>query len=201
MASNYQRSTFMRFSTHAWLVCALLLGQVLEAQSSDCSPFVPISFSHAKLTANNLGGMGPNIDDEKILRYQNVATLEEYGNIDLVVQNLTTYEPFKAAENGLSGVLGKVNMKQGTSVDLRYHLVYSDSIVQTFDRNYGDGGMRNIHISRPVPYHQLRVPSASNPASYTSAGFYFSILDIDQARTEPTLNHEILSVKGMHTHA
>mmetsp|Transcript_8955 Transcript_8955/g.16119 ORF Transcript_8955/g.16119 Transcript_8955/m.16119 type:complete len:430 (+) Transcript_8955:56-1345(+) len=107
-------------------------------QLVDCSPATPTTttttnacgFSHpteirmenSHLVTNNLGGAGPDTDSPKELRFTGVATIDG-ANVDLVVQSMSTYQPGVAEGNGVFGEFGRINVKEGSSVDLKFSFV------------------------------------------------------------------------------
>lgn len=99
-----------------------------------CSNVKDWTFTHATVTQNNLGGVGPDTADTQEIRYSGVA-----DGIDLI---LTTNKPYAvnpkikdydgrmldgAGNNGMNGKFGIVNVKGGTSVDMTFTLVEADT--------------------------------------------------------------------------
>lgn len=61
-----------------------------------------LDFYNSNVTVRNLGGMGPDVDKEPLIRFENLGTVQAQGAgnegaeeriIDLVVRNLTEYTP------------------------------------------------------------------------------------------------------------
>jgi hypothetical protein len=89
----------------------------------------------SNLTANNLGGMGPNFDDEPEMRFENVGEYEG-RQLDLVVTNVTTYLPrdcraipSPCPPNGMggNGTLGLINIRLRRRTDFRFCFVDHES--------------------------------------------------------------------------
>jgi len=102
----------------------------------DCENVQDWNFMNAQVTVNNLGGVGPNKEDTKEIRYSGVA-----NGIDLV---LTTDAPYAvnpkvkdfngtqldgAGNNGINGKFGQVNVKGNTAVQMTFTLVEEGSDV------------------------------------------------------------------------
>jgi len=94
------------------------------ATAADCANVLDWNFFHSTVTANNLGGVGPNKSDNEEIRFAAIS-----DGIDLV---LTTNKPYKPNDtgkkpgednNGISGKFGVVNIKGGTEVAMQFTLV------------------------------------------------------------------------------
>lgn len=80
-----------------------------------------LDFEKAKVTSNNLGGMGPNEGDPEELRYQAIARLSDGRDVDLVVTTESPYTRVKSAMNGKGKKgLGKINLENGQGVELKF---------------------------------------------------------------------------------
>jgi hypothetical protein len=98
-------------------------------------PSTYLDFRSAEVTSNNLGGLGPNLNDAEEIRYSRVGVFEG-GALDLVVtadkdisQNWT-YKPWNVSQNGLNGEFGIVNLFSGeerhdSEVHLHFAIVQS----------------------------------------------------------------------------
>ena len=67
-----------------------------------CTAVAKLDFYNSNVTVRNLGGMGPDVDKEPLIRFENLGTVQAQGAgnegaeeriIDLVVRNLTEYTP------------------------------------------------------------------------------------------------------------
>ena len=82
----------------------------------------------ATLTANNLGGAGPNFDDEPVLRYADVTT-KDGESVDLVVSVVDGTE-YLVADNydkyqGQWELFGQINVRDDSTASLRFSFVDS----------------------------------------------------------------------------
>jgi hypothetical protein len=82
----------------------------------DVQPLI-FEFDHAVTTRNNLGGMGPNLDEPHGLVFGNIAEIDGV-ELDLMITNMTEYTPKNSAKNGVNYALGIVNI--GTNSDTRF---------------------------------------------------------------------------------
>jgi hypothetical protein len=74
---------------------------------------------------SNLGGQGPD-DGEKALRFIGVATRGDAA-IDLLITTVGPYTAKNTIRNNVKGCFGVINVKSGTSADLKFSLVASGS--------------------------------------------------------------------------
>jgi len=72
---------------------------------------------------SNLGGYGPDSGPEEI-RYEEAATVNG-KKVDLVVTAASDYQSYVPGQNGVTGNFGQINVKYGTSVDLKFQYVKS----------------------------------------------------------------------------
>ena len=86
------------------------------AQTWNCTNVLDWNFFGAQLTENNLGGLGPNLQDNQELRYSGVIAKGSLHG-DLVVKADKRYQVHNATKNGLSGEFGQINI-QGSSMAL-----------------------------------------------------------------------------------
>mmetsp|Transcript_49275 Transcript_49275/g.107215 ORF Transcript_49275/g.107215 Transcript_49275/m.107215 type:complete len:1143 (-) Transcript_49275:96-3524(-) len=68
---------------------------------------------------NNLGGLGPEANEDGTLVWAEVA-LANGVPVDLVVENVSEYIPFSTEGNGQRGEFGIINVASGSSVTLRF---------------------------------------------------------------------------------
>jgi len=96
-----------------------------SAQTWNCTNVLDWNFFDAKVTANNLGGLGPNFQDKEEIRYSGV-----HDKFDMVVTVGPGYHtvPNKyglsgSTNNGLLGKFGQVNTAGSSQADLKFRLV------------------------------------------------------------------------------
>jgi len=110
-------------------MCRLLLIAGLfaaaSAQTWNCTNVLDWNFFDAKVTANNLGGLGPNFSDPEEIRYSGV-----HDKFDMVVTVGPGYHtvPNKyglsgSTNNGLLGKFGQINTAGSSQADLKFRLV------------------------------------------------------------------------------
>eukprot|EP00448_Togula_jolla_P018747 CAMPEP_0170591452 /NCGR_PEP_ID=MMETSP0224-20130122/12413_1 /TAXON_ID=285029 /ORGANISM="Togula jolla, Strain CCCM 725" /LENGTH=585 /DNA_ID=CAMNT_0010915321 /DNA_START=72 /DNA_END=1829 /DNA_ORIENTATION=+ len=87
----------------------------------DCSEILTLNPLVA--VQSNLGGLGPDSGPEEI-RYEAAATVKRQS-VDLVVTASSDYQAQSTAQNGVFGKFGQINVKYGTSVDLKFQYVLS----------------------------------------------------------------------------
>jgi hypothetical protein len=81
---------------------------------------VVIDYNMASTQYSNLGGLGPDFNAPKALRFDNIAHIENDQTLDMTVTNLTEYKPANTANNGLNGEFAQVNIGGGTSTKFRF---------------------------------------------------------------------------------
>ena len=86
---------------------------------------------------NNLDGQGPQSSDPSEIRYRHVAVYEG-GHLDLVVSVVagTAYTPHDVSLNGCSGKFGRFNIKVGSSVDLKFELQDSETLLPIAPKSF-----------------------------------------------------------------
>jgi hypothetical protein len=145
------------------------------AAHSDCSNVKDWNFFHSSVTANNLGGVGPNKSDKQEIRYADVA-----DGIDLVLtvnsaKQARKYEVNpKWFGNGINGKFGVVNIKGGTSVALKFTLVEAGTenpvsiapdqkvFFSVFDLDNSDkSGKRHEYLEFTTPVDSYSVASGT----------------------------------------
>lgn len=112
----------------------------------------PMDFMAATVLQSNLGGQGPD-DGQKILEFQNVMP-----GTNLVVKATSEYSPNSlnadggVNRNGIWNGFGVINMASGTSVDLTFSFVESDSrvpkVMSNFIMSFFDADHGMSHQSR-----------------------------------------------------
>jgi len=104
---------------------------------------VKLEFTGKTVSPNNLGGLGPDLDDvdNQVIRFIEIDSVEEanggstVGLYDLILANTTEYksneETFTdgvsqgSLLNGVEGAFGQVNVQQGHSLGVEACFVYS----------------------------------------------------------------------------
>jgi len=81
-----------------------------------------VDFGAGTLSANNLGGVGPQAGAEEI-RYANMGTSETGKAFDVVVTALGPYDPPKPEINGIKGEFGAINQRKGSTTDFKFSFV------------------------------------------------------------------------------
>ena len=93
------------------------------------------AFDGTEIAYSNLGGAGPLMPlgasaGRHGIRYVNVGAVYTPGgaiNLDLVLANLTSYQPYDPSLNLLNGQFAAVNLACNTAVDLRVTIQFSCS--------------------------------------------------------------------------
>jgi len=86
--------------------------------SEFCEDTNIMTLAHAD--RNNLGGMGPNKGQPKVVRFVNV--FPAYSKvIDLEVSTTSKYYPHNTSANGRIGAMGRLNLKTGSYADITFH--------------------------------------------------------------------------------
>lgn len=88
---------------------------------------VVMDYNMASVAYSNLGGLGPDTDSPRGLRFNNIAAIENDEMLDLIVTNLTHYRAANVANNGLNGQFAQVNILGGSNAQLRFTFVKSGS--------------------------------------------------------------------------
>lgn len=86
---------------------------------------VSLTFDNSQVAYNNLGGGGPDINSPEGVKYTNVATVNG-RSIDLTINAVGDYSPFKATKNGKAGKYGIINMKRGVEATFDFALTGTD---------------------------------------------------------------------------
>lgn len=122
-------------------------GNRLETDASLCLPARALNFSAAWVAHNNLGGQGPNDDDEQKLTFAGI-TIAAGAVVDLVITSTSPYNAHNSSHNGLHGPFGLVNVNVNSSVGLHFRFVEHDSgrparmepfLFTVFDLDAGSG--------------------------------------------------------------
>jgi len=102
------------------------------AQTWNCTNVLDWNFAGAKVTQNNLGGLGPNFDDKHEIRFSGVLADDSGKQIDMVVTADSSYKLHNNLMNGLwsngsdaPGAFGQVNIMDNSDVTLKFSLVES----------------------------------------------------------------------------
>jgi len=86
---------------------------------------VSLTFDNSQVAYSNLGGGGPDSDSPEGVKYTNVATVNG-RSIDLTINAVGEYSPFKASKNGKAGKYGIINMKRGVEATFDFALTGTD---------------------------------------------------------------------------
>ena len=94
-------------------------------------PYFDLLIEGSEITANNLGGIGPNFDDEPVLRYADVTTTEEGRPVDLVV-SVQEGSEYLVADNfeqyqGVWELFGQINVRDNSTAHLDFSFVDSET--------------------------------------------------------------------------
>lgn len=84
---------------------------------------VSMDFNLATVAYSNLGGLGPDFDAPRALRFNNIAAIANDQMIDLTVVNTTSYDPANTANNGLNGEFAQVNIRGGSTTRFRFQFL------------------------------------------------------------------------------
>jgi len=74
---------------------------------------------------SNLGGQGPDLSSPASILYPDAGVYKGH-RVNVLLSSTSPYVG-KGSKNGISGVLGRINVQTGTSVDLEVSLVDADS--------------------------------------------------------------------------
>jgi len=126
--------------------------------STDCVPGLicngAVKMNTLTVSQNNLGGVGPDDGAEEI-RYVNAAVIDGQ-TVDLVLTTDGDFITNKPSANGNAGAFGKVNVKCGTEVTVKFSVVNSetgapvtlDSVALTwYDMDEGKKGKGRATVS------------------------------------------------------
>jgi len=103
-----------------------------SAQQWNCTNVLDWDFFAAKVTANNLGGLGPNFEDKQEIRYTQILKNNDggYHPVDMVITVGEGYitVPNKKGDsgstnNGLLGKFGQINVRGNSSAEFTIRLV------------------------------------------------------------------------------
>jgi len=98
---------------------------------------VVIDYNMATVAYSNLGGLGPDYNSPRALRFDNVAAIENDQMLDMTVHNMTEYTAANTTNNGLNGEFAQVNILGGTSARFRFtFLKHGTDEPYTMDWNY-----------------------------------------------------------------
>lgn len=97
-----------------------------EPNHSLCDSNRVLSFRHAKVTRNNLGKQGPVFTDPEGIRWEGVLRDDAGHSLVDVIANAPSdaqYIPNNSSHNGKSGHYGKINIKTGSSIKVKFSFV------------------------------------------------------------------------------
>lgn len=87
-----------------------------------------IDFGQAHTVYSNLGGKGPDSSSPEGVRYTNIAT-SNGKSIDLLVNAVGEYEPWKNTANGVTGNYGVLNMRYSSLATFDFTFIGTDDDV------------------------------------------------------------------------
>ena len=90
-----------------------LFVEVYPSTSMCASDHVTMNFGVDYVTKNNLGGEGPDTEDEEMLRIDMIGTTSTGSYIALEIRALSAYTPNKADHNGHNGKFAQINLMTG----------------------------------------------------------------------------------------
>ena len=89
-----------------------------------------LGFLCRQVTANNLGGLGPNFEDKQEIRYSSI--LRDDDQVDMVVTvgegyiTVPNNHGISGSENnGLNGKFGQINVRGSSSAEFTFRLVHT----------------------------------------------------------------------------
>ena len=91
-----------------------LFVEVYPSTSMCASDHVTMNFGVDYVTKNNLGGEGPDTEDEEMLRIDMIGTTSTGSYIALEIRALSAYTPNKAENNGRGNGFTQINLMTGT---------------------------------------------------------------------------------------
>lgn len=121
---------------------------------------IEIHYDLAQVMYSNLGGGGPDFGQPEGIHYHNIATVQG-RTIDLHVNAVGEYEPFKATRNGMKGHYGILNMHKNYQATFDFKFV--DAATQrpetlnsvyfsVFDMDEGKWGKLRESVIMQTPY-------------------------------------------------
>lgn len=122
---------------------------------------VQLNFSKATLGVNNLGGKGPDADDDGVIEIKKVTV---YGDqtINMIIEPLTSYNG-NVEMNQLRGGFIQLNFQENTSTDLKATFVDDATglpvLLPDFTLSFWDvnkNGIENIAIAPIIAYYVTR---------------------------------------------
>jgi len=138
---------------------------------------VAINLADSQVVTNNLGGAGPDTASPKEMRFASIATLDG-ANIDLVAKATSAYQPGVSDGNGVFGSFGRINVKEGTSVDLTFsfvdgktnHLVVLPAFyLSIFDIDQSERGDQTESVAVGVGGMDQYITAAGSEVAVTNA--------------------------------
>jgi hypothetical protein len=104
------------------LLLLSVLCHAASAQTWNCTDVLDWNFFDAEVTQNNLGGLGPNLEDKHEIRYSGVISKGSLHG-DLVVTSGAGYIVHNATQNGLGGEFGQINVRGTSHAQFTFNLV------------------------------------------------------------------------------
>ena len=122
--------------------------------------FSQIGDNPVSIGQNNLGGQGPNIDDEEVLEFRNVGTANGAQiNMEVSIAG-GTYKARNSTRNGDNKRFGQINMNADYEADIQFCFVdsvdHNPILLPPFSLTFYDLGANSTR-GRPVTF-QLRHP-------------------------------------------
>jgi len=136
----------------------LFAGCAPISDACNCGCPAPATVAHldfsVPVTANNLGGHGPE-EGDPVIRFSGITSVGG-SPVDLEISASESYVPIKTEKNGQENGLGRINQEQGTSADFTYTFkdqatgepVVLDFYMSfyDFDHEQAGGAVENVYI-------------------------------------------------------
>jgi hypothetical protein len=87
---------------------------------------VTLSFDQSSVVYSNLGGQGPDMNSPEGVKYTQVASYNGRP-IDLTINAVGDYTPFKASQNGKNGKYAMINMARSSEATFDFSLTDTES--------------------------------------------------------------------------
>jgi len=149
-----------------------------KCEATKCVVKEDCALSFHNVVQSNLGGVGPNTGAEE-LRFGSICNVSGH-EIDLVVTAATPYSANNAANNGVSGVYGNINLLGGTKVDLKFQFVKQGTLEPV---SLASTDLTMFDMDGKIGVQEIVTASGYN--SYT-LGLNSSVLQQVLSKTAPT---------------
>jgi hypothetical protein len=100
----------------------------------DPEPGMDINFSSSTVIYSNLGGAGPNKNDPRIIRYENIGIYQgKKIHLEISVKNRKRFSNLLQNKNGYTGNVGRISVWEkakinAVSATLIYTIVFSRNV-------------------------------------------------------------------------